>query len=422
MTTTIFTEMSFFCHQIGVKSVETAGIIIEYNPMHSGHQYLLERTRTLLGPETAVIGVMSGDFVQRGDFALVRRQARARAAVESGVDLVLELPLPWAAAPAERFAAGGVEVLAATGLVTRLAFGCECADGAALMRLAACLSTGEYRAALRRRLPGGASFAACRQAAAAELLGPGDAALLSQPNNNLGVEYCRALLGRGSAIRPLAVPRAGAPHDGVLREGEHPSGSALRALLRAGEEDRALAFMTPAMAAAYRAERAAGRAPVWMETCERAILARLRTLEEETWAALDGGREGLYRRLYRAARTAPTLEAVLEAAKTKRYPLARLRRMVLWAYLGLTPEALPAHVPYLRVLAANAAGRTLLARMRKTASLPVVTKAAHVRSLTPEARALFDLEARCADLYALAYPDLGAAAGGSAWREGPALV
>ena len=117
MTTTIFTEMSFFCHQIGVKSVETAGIIIEYNPMHSGHQYLLERTRTLLGPETAVIGVMSGDFVQRGDFALVRRQARARAAVESGVDLVLELPLPWAAAPAERFAAGGVEVLAATGLV-----------------------------------------------------------------------------------------------------------------------------------------------------------------------------------------------------------------------------------------------------------------------------------------------------------------
>ena len=74
------------------------------------------------------------------------------------------------------------------------------------------------------------------------------------------------------------------------------------------------------------------------------------------------------------------------------------------------------------MLAANAAGRTLLARMRKTASLPVVTKAAHVRSLTPEARALFELEARCADLYALAYPDLGAAAGGSAWREGPALV
>lgn len=422
VTTTIFTEMSFFCHRIGVTFVKTAGIMIEYNPMHTGHLRLVEQIRARLGPETAVIGVMSGDFVQRGDFALVRRQARARAAVESGVSLVLELPLPWAAAPAERFAGGGIEMLAATGVVSHLAFGSECGEAGPLMRAAACLETEAYRCALRRRLTSGASFAACRQDAVAEVLGPEEASVLAYPNNNLGVEYCRALLRQGAGIRPLTVLRTGEAHDSVFTAGEHPAASAIRALVRAGERERALALMTPAMASAYRREEAAGRAPVLAESCERAVLARLRSMREEDFAALDQGREGLYRRLYRASRQAPSVAAVLEDAKVKRYAYARLRRMVLWAYLGILPAALPEHVPYLRVLAADAAGRTLLARMRKTASLPVLTKPGHVRRLGADAQALFALESRGADLYALAYPDLAAAAGGALWKEGPVML
>ena len=113
---------------------------------------------------------------------------------------------------------------------------------------------------------------------------------------------------------------------------------------------------------------------------------------------------------------------LLEAAKTKRYAYARLRRLVLWAYLGLTPSDVPERVPYLRVLAANAAGRGLLARMRRTAAVPVLTKPADVRCLSGHAQALFHLEVRAADLYTLAYPDLAAAKGGSAWREGPVIL
>lgn len=414
--------MSFFCHRNGVTFVEAAGIMIEYNPMHTGHLHLVRQIRALLGAQTPVVGVMSGDFVQRGDFALVRRQARARAAAESGVDLVLELPLPWAAAPAERFAGGGVEILTAAGVVTHLAFGSECGAAEPLMRAAACLETEAYRAALRRRLSSGASFAACRQDAVAEVLGPEDAAVLARPNNNLGVEYCRALLRQGSPIRPLTVLRAGDPHDSAAPAGGHPSASAIRALARAGERERALALMAPAMAEAYRAEEAAGRAPVLAETCERAVLARLRSMTEADFAALDSGREGLYRRLYRAAQEGASVEAVLEAAKTKRYAHARLRRMVLWAYLGVTPAALPERVPYLRVLAANAAGRKLLARMRKSASLPVVTKPGSIRRLGRSAQELFALESRGADLYALAYPDLAASAGGALWRAGPVML
>ena len=394
VTTTIFTEMSFFCHCLGVNYVQTAGIIIEYNPMHSGHLYLLEQVRARLGADTAVICAMSGNFVQRGDFALLRKHQRARAAVESGVDLVLEIPLPWAAAPAERFADGGVQVLQATGLVDCLAFGSECGDAVALRQVAGALMSREFPALLRRELTAGDSFAAARQRAVSALLGPETG---------------------------MTVSRRGAAHDGALHSGEHPSASALRALLTGGERERALKLLPPAMGQAYLEEEAAGRAPVLASACERAVLARLRSMTEADFAALDPGREGLCNRLYQAARTASTLEELLRTAKTRRYPYARLRRMVLWAYLGLTPAKLPERMAYLRVLAANTRGRELLGRMRHTASLPVLTKPADVRRLSTDAQQLLELEARSTDLYTLAYPNLAAASGGAEWREGPVI-
>ena len=401
--------------------MQAVGIIIEYNPLHHGHLWLLEETRRLLGPDAAVIGVMSGDFVQRGDFAIVRRQARAKAAVESGVDLVLELPLPWAVASAERFADGGVQVLLGTGLVGHIAFGSECGDADALGRAAKALLSPELDELVRRELTRGDSYAAARQRALAAFLPPEDAALLESPNNILGVEYCKALLRRDSAIHPLTVRRRGTGYHGTELEGGLASATLIRSLLRDGEREQALDLMAPAMKAAYLEEEAAGRAPVFRETCQRAILARLRSMSESDFAALDEGGEGLGNRLYDASRKAVSVEEVLEIAKTKRYAYTRLQRMVLWAYLGLTPADFPETVPYLRVLACNETGRTLLARMRETALVPVLTKPADVRRLGPEAQELFELEARAADLYALAYPELSAAVGGSLWREGPVI-
>lgn len=401
--------------------MRTAGIIIEYNPLHAGHLYQLEETRRILGQDTAIIGVMSGDFVQRGDFAIVGRQARAKAAVESGVDLVLELPLPWAVGSAERFADGGVAALAATGVVDRLVFGSECGDAAALERVASVLLSEGFPALLKQELSTGVSFAAARQQAVERMATSEDAALLAQPNNILGVEYCKSLLRRESAIRPLTIQRKGAGYHETEPEAELPSATMLRQLLRSGEREKALTRMAPAMRAAFEEEARLGRAPVLLETCERAILARLRSMSEADFAALDEGREGLYHRLYEASRTAAGLEEILESAKTKRYAYARLRRMVLWAWLGMTPKDFPEEIPYLRVLAANETGRELLGRMRKTAAVPVVTKPQHVRRLSREAQALFELEARAADLYALAYPDLSAAVGGRLWREGPMI-
>ena len=277
-----------------------------------------------------------------------------------------------------------------------------------------------FQTALKAELTKGDSFAAARQRAVAALLSPSDAALLSDPNNTLGIEYCRALLRVGAAPALFTIPRTGAAHDATPENAGGYSASAIRHLLAEGRRADALSRMVPAMRTVYEAEETAGRAPVFAAACERAILARLRSMTPAEFDALDTGHEGVGQRLYNASRNAATLDAVLDNAKTKRYAYARLRRMVLWAYLGLTPAKLPASVPYLRILAANETGRALLGRMRKTARLPVITKPAAIRSLSPDAHRLFETESRAADLYALAYPELTEACG-SLWRQNPVM-
>ena len=394
------------------------GVVCEYNPFHTGHAWQLSELRRRFGGDAAVICAMSGNFSQRGDLAVVRKHIRAEAAVRGGAALVLELPLPWAISSAEGFARGGAEVLAGTGLVETLAFGSECADTARLSRVAEALLSDAFAPALREELARGDAFAAARQRAAERLCGA-DAAVLGQPNDILGVEYCKALRRLASGIEPLALPRAGAAHDGGAAGG-FASASALRARLRAGED--ADDYLTPAMRALYDGERAAGRAPVCVETVERAILARLRSLREEELAPFDEGGEGLYRRFFAAGRSAAGVTALLDAVKTKRYARARLRRMLLSICLGAAPADRPEHVPYLRVLAMDGAGKRLLHEMRKTAALPVLVKPADVRVLSDEARRLMELEARATDLYALAYPELAQGAGGSEWRTDPVIV
>ena len=390
------------------------GIICEYNPFHTGHRWQIAELRRRFGEECAVVCAMSGNFVQRGDFAIVRKHARAEAAVRGGADLVLELPTPWATASAESFARGGVAVLAGTGIVDTLAFGSECADTEKLKRVAACLTGEDFTDALHTELDKGNSFAAARERAAEKLCGA-DAAVLRDANDILGVEYCKALSETG--IAPLTLPRMGIGHDGGAA-GEFASASYLRERLLAGEACGE--YLTPDMTRLYEAERTVGRAPVTMANAERAMLAKLRTMTEDDFARYDEGNEGLYHRLYDARCTATGVEELLAAAKTKRYAYARLRRTVLRMYLGI--ESVPEKVPYLRVLACSERGRALLKQMKKSASLPILTKSADVRELSEEAQRLFAIEERATDLYTLAYPELSQSVGGSEWTTNPVIL
>lgn len=391
------------------------GIISEYNPFHTGHAQLFAQLRARFGADTAIVCAMSGNFVQRGDFAVLRKHARAEMALRGGADLILELPLPWALSSAEGFARGGVGVLAGLGAVDALCFGSECSDTQALLRAAACLDSAEYAEALRGALARGIGFASAREAAVRELSGA-DADVLKTPNDNLGVEYCRALAYHKSAMQPLAVKRVGAMHDGVPTDGI-ASASYIRALLLRGED--ASAYLPSDALRILQDEAAAGRAPVCAANAERAMLARLRMLSEADFAAADSGSEGLYRRLFAASRTACSLDALYAAAKTKRAAHARLRRAAMRACLGLS-SALPKNVPYLRVLGCTARGREVL-RLAKANGAPILTKPADVRRLSPEAQRLFALEVHATDFFTLAYPALDAAAGGSEWTTGPVI-
>ena len=215
------------------------------------------------------------------------------------------------------------------------------------------------------------------------------------------------------------MARKAVGHDEGAADG-FASASHIRGLLARGED--ASAFLTEESAAIYARECAAGRAPVTMKGAERAILSRLRAMNEDDFARFDGGREGLYRRFYDAARTASSIEELLGEVKTKRYAYARLRRMLLAAYLGVTAEDMPPRMPYLRVLACSGRGREMLREMKQTALAPVLVKSADVRALDVRAQRLFGLSARAEDQYVLAYPDLAAARGGSAWTSGPVIV
>lgn len=375
---------------------KVAGIVAEYNPFHRGHAYHIAETRSILGADCAVVSVMSGDFVQRGDAAVFDKFTRAEMAVRGGADLVLELPLRWSLSSAEGFARGGVRLLAATGVVTHLSFGSETGDLAPLQRAADGLRDPALAERLKSELQRGLSFPAARQRALESVIGA-DAAVLSNPNNLLAVEYLRAMRDLGAALAPLAIRRVGAGHD-AAGESDYPSASWLRERMRAGESVSAWVPQLPEAK------------PVFLDDLEVAVLSRLRMLPKEAFAALPDCSEGLENVLYQAVHSEAALEGILAAAKSKRYPMSRLRRMLLCAALGVQRDA---QAPYLRVLAANEQGRALLHDMRKTASLPVITKPADARGM-PE----FHLTADAHDFYVLARPDKTP---GQDWRYSPSM-
>ena len=248
----------------------TAGIIAEYNPFHSGHRHHLSETRRRAGD--GVVCVMSGNWVQRGEPALVSKWVRARMALEGGADLVLELPTPWAMSSAERFGRGGVEVLTAAGVVDVLSFGSEDGRLEPLQRAAECLDSAEYRQALGGFLREGITFAAARQKAA-EALGV-DGACLQGANNNLGVEYLRAIRAMGSSLRPMTVPRKGAGHRAEEEEGGMASASLIRRRILEGDWNGAERFLSEGDKLRLLSEQEEGRCPAAGAWCERGVMAR----------------------------------------------------------------------------------------------------------------------------------------------------
>ena len=389
------------------------GIVAEYNPFHTGHGHQIARSRAALGENVPVVAVMSGNWVQQADCAIADKWTRARLALRGGADLVLELPTVWATSSAEKFAQGAVEILHAAGVVGRISFGSECGDVDKLRRAAACLSTPEYHAAVAGLAGEGLPFAVCRQRAVEALAGGEIGAVLADPNNNLGVEYIKALNALNSPILPMTVQRQGAAHNSIRTDRPRfLSATQIRAELRAGQGEQVEPWLLPdALPLLHDLPD--------LSRLERAILLKLRTMTAEDWAKLpdSGVAEGLPRRLEKAGRECRDLNDFYALCKSKRFTHARLRRLVLWALLGLTRADRPENPPYIRVLGFNDRGQELLKGMKQNAALPVLTKPAHARKLDADGRRLFELECRCTDLYDLCFKTVPAP--GREWRTDP---
>lgn len=386
-----------------MKKAKTAGIVAEFNPFHNGHALLLKKTRE--AGFSHIVVVMSGNYTQRGEAACMLKEARTRMALSCGADLVIELPLPWAVSSAENFAFGAVSLLNALGCVDALSFGSECGNANLLTRCAERLPELDGSSELAKLLRQGYSFPKARALA----LGKDEnlAGLLDNPNDTLGIEYIKALKRLGSPIEPFVVERIGARHDGSPALGGDvmtASASYLRSVLNSDDPLRAKDYIPKSAAEILEKELSEFRAPFQSSRAEILILSQLRRLSVDDIKSLPDVSEGLENRILRAIRGACSLDELYAAIKSKRYTLARIRRIILCAYLGVDCSFTAAPPPYIRVLGFNARGQQILQRAKKSAVLPIVTRHADFAGLDGALRSIYELECRATDLYALCLP------------------
>ena len=333
------------------------GIICEFNPFHRGHQHLIN---TVKKDGDLVICAMSGNFVQRGEPAVYNKFTRAEAALMGGADLVIEIPTVFATRSAKGFAEAGVTLLEATGVCDALAFGAECDDVAALQSLAAQLEAAD--ADIKAALAAGVSYPVARKRAI-------PSPLLDTPNNILALEYLRC-----THLQPVAVRRVGGGHDSD------------DALYSAG----AIRQQLPDCEIAT------------LKHCESAVLYRLRTMTAADFAAIEDVSEGLENKIAEAVKTAGSLDELYSLIKSKRYTHARIRRIILRAFLGIQKSDAAAP-QYLRILGFNEKGRTLLTQMKNSATLPLIARYSDAKALGGNVMAQFEAESRMSDIYGLCF-------------------
>lgn len=357
--------------------MRVVGIIAEYNPLHNGHIYHLERARALSGADYCIV-VLSGNFVQRGEAACTDKFSRAAWALRAGADLVLEMPSVYAVAPAERFAAGGVRTLNATGVVNDLAFGCEAPDLQTLYQISDIIATEPpaLQEAIKKHLSLGKSYPRARFDALSEYGVPKSMlAAIAQPNNILAVEYLNAIRQYAPSIEPLPIERVGTGYHSEDIVGDFASASAIRKAIVEGRSE-ILATMPNFVGGALLYD---DQFIIPQEALSDVMLYAIRRMSVSDLAAIPDVIEGFENVLYRSVRAARTLSEFYELIKTKRYTLARCKRIVACALLGITSEQVrklsqSREGSYLKVLGFQKKARPLISEIAKRRTAPLILR------------------------------------------------
>lgn len=373
--------------------MKICAVICEFDPFHNGHKYLLERARKESGCDK-VLCLMSGNFTQRGEIAVLNKYPRARHAVENGADIVLELPAAFAVAPAEVFASGAVALLSSIPAVEKLAFGCESGKKEDFLRAAAPTEDETFRNLLKKKLKEGESYVKARSETVIKLHPELDKSLFLSPNNILGLEYCRAIFSRNSKIEPLPILRKGGGYaDRELHE-NFSSASAIRAAIGSPShhlikknvpEDvfQDLSLVRPNQA-------------------KTAILCALLSAGREKIAKTTDCSEGLENKLFDLAQKETDYDKLLEEAVSKRYTLSRIKRILMQNFLGIYRGDVKRFLfspLYLKVLALKKEGRRELLSALGEASFPLVARKSDFEKLSSEAAECFQIDLRANGLF-----------------------
>jgi len=401
--------------------MKVLGIVAEYNPFHNGHLYHLEASRALTGAG-CVVAVMSGNFTQRGEPAVVDKWARAEMALHCGVDLVIELPVLYAMSSAEYFAFGAIKLLDSLGVVDTLCFGSEFGLINKLEQTAAILfdEPDEYKTLLKACLSSGKSFPAARQMALSEYLKAKYhkddlSELLKNPNNILGIEYLKALMRLNSRIVPLTVGRVGNDYNAVELTGSISSATSIRKVLSSnpwfGARELLESCLTNTSLAILEREAEVGRGPLFPPDFTQLLLSTLRKMTNDEIKKLPYMENGLENRIRLAVGNSANWQELVDKICTRRYTITRVQRILFSALAGIDNDSLeyfsrlggPA---YIRILGFNETGRKLLSEIRGKATLPVITKtASHKNSPAVGVARMLRLEAAATDQYVIACPN-----------------
>lgn len=362
--------------------MSVSAVICEFNPFHNGHRYLLEKAKE---DGSFIICIMSGNYVQRGDIAVCDKFLRAQEAVRNGADLVVELPLPYACAPAETFARGAVSLLNKLNIVDKLYFGAENSIDE-IISVFEITETEIFKEKLLSLMKDGLSYPdAFFEAAGKECLSGG--------NDILALEYIRQLKSSCSAIKPVTVKRTGNEHNSNVASGEFASASLIREKIRNGDDYSG--FSTLILGADEISD---------ISKIEIAILSKLRQMNENDFSHIADVTEGLEYRFVKAAGQARCIEDIIENVKTRRYTISKLRRIIISAFLGITKE-MQNYIPsYINVLASSDTGVKLISEIKKNSAVKPVIRYSDTALLNKDDMKLYNFTVSCDDIFGLALP------------------
>lgn len=340
------------------------GIVSEYNPFHNGHLHHLNYSKKITN-SSFTIAVMSGNFTQRGDTALVDKWTRAEMALKAGVDLVIELPTLYAISSAENFADGAVKILNSLGVVDYISFGSEIGEIAPLNEIASILykEPKEFSNLISRQLKSGLSYPKARELAISMYFGSSRkfTEILENPNNILGIEYIKALKKHRSPIQPITIKRDYSNYNSKSVKSGVASATAIRTMI---EQNKNIHYVVPYETYELMEQKQENNEIIKnLSAFEKQIIYTLRKMTVQEIASLPDVSEGLEFRIKEAANISTNLETLLYNIKTKRYAETRIRRILIYALLGIKQKDINMSrrvTPYIRVLGFNKHGKRII--------------------------------------------------------------